>query len=165
MATMSLAEMFKMKLSEQEREEQQTNEERLKRFKEDAESALPGVRDRIVKCLHEMVHSESFYKKDSTFLHQGGTCIFEGVQWNWHITVERGSDIIVRILFDVPSSISLNARGNFSEVPWSERSKILREVIGGGVIDLFPVSEWSHQLQFEMTGQLLKVCVLGAALK
>lgn len=167
MATMSLAEMFKMKLSEQEHEEEQTFAERLKLFKIDVESAVPGVRDNLVKGLREMVDSGGFRKKDATFLKQGGVCLFEGNPWNWSITIERGSEVIVRVLFDVPGNLMgecLNARGVFGDTLWGERSKILQEVIGGGIIDLFPVSEWSHRLQFEIAKEF-KVCVLGAALK
>lgn len=168
MATMSLAEMFKMKLSEQEREEQQTFAERLKLFKIDVESAIPGIRDNLVKCLREAVDSEGFRKKNATYSKQAGVCLFEKNQWNWRITIERGSEVIVRVMFDIPPEVMgerLSARGVSGDTPWGERAKILHEVIGEGIADLFPVTEWVHRPQFDVLVGEFKVCVLGAVLK
>lgn len=163
MATMSLAEMFKDEIAREKHAEEYSREKKLKAFRESVASAIPGIHDQATKVLAQIVRGERFHKKDGAIIAPAGKCLFDGVEWRWEVKVERGSELVVQILFKTPDELISEYGTRIEE---SGKPTILREVIGNTINVLFPESEWRHEAQYVLgNDNTLNICVAGVALK
>lgn len=163
MATMSLAEMFKEELAREEKVKEVSREKKLKAFREDVARAIRDIHGQTTKVLAEIVRSDSFRNRDGSFTTRAGACVFDGQPWYWEVKVQRGSELVIQILFKTPDELISLYGGKIEE---SGKPAILREVMGKTISLLFPESEWRHEAQYMVGNDNLRnICVAGVALK